>query len=274
MGTRAGNYFRGMPFRFLLLSLALISFSEARKTLADSPVAPAKATPSHDTTRPPVVLLHGLALSSFAMSKLAAGLEKAGFRTCSIDYPSRAHSIDTLAARFILPGVKRCFPGEDSIHFVTHSMGGILLRRLETLEGAPTIARSVLIAPPNRGSEVVDSLRHGWAFEAWNGPAGGQLGTDSNSVPLRLGTPRFEFGVIAATRSIDPLFSLWIPGPDDGKVAVERTKLGGMKDFTTVAASHTFVLWKEETVKKTVEFLREGRFGRSAPSVPLEPSAP
>jgi triacylglycerol lipase len=245
---------RALPALFALSLLACSSAATQRAV---------KGAPETETLeRPPVVLLHGLALTASAMNKLASGLEEAGFRTCAIDYPSREHPIDTLVVRFILPGVRRCFPKDTAIHFVTHSMGGILLRKLETLPDAPRIARSVLIAPPNQGSEVVDSLRDWWAFDAWNGPAGSELGTDSNSVPNRLGPPKFEFGVIAATRSVDPIFSLWIPGPDDGKVAVERTKLDGMRDFTTIAASHTFVLWKDVTVKQVVEFLKTGRFGR------------
>jgi triacylglycerol lipase len=217
----------------------------------------------NDPRGAPVVLLHGLALNTFSLKHLADGLKEAGFRPCAIGYPSRKHPIDTLAVRFILPEITRCFPGDTaSIHFVTHSMGGILARRIATLDGAPRFGRVVMIAPPNRGSEVVDRLAGTWAFDIWNGPAGRELGTDSASVPLRLGPPPFELGVIAATRSVEPLFSRWIPGRDDGKVAVENTKLEGMKDFVEVPASHTFVLWKDETLRQVVAFLREGKFIR------------
>jgi pimeloyl-ACP methyl ester carboxylesterase len=216
----------------------------------------------------PVVLLHGLALKAFTMKKIARGLEEAGYKTCRIDYPSRHYPIDTLVARFVAPRVEKCFPGESRpLNFVTHSMGGILLRKLALLPGAPKIGRAVMIAPPNHGSEVVDHLGDWKVFGLWNGPAGRELGTDSNSVPNRLnrlGAPRFEFGVLAANRSIEPVFSEWITGPDDGKVGVESAKLEGMKDFVEVEASHTFVLAKDETVKQVVAFLKGGRFRRDA----------
>jgi triacylglycerol lipase len=232
---------------------------------------PVREVPAQDrkASGEPVVLLHGLALNTFSMKKIRTGLKKAGFRTCAIGYPSRDYPIDTLAARYILPAISRCFPGDTArLHFVTHSMGGILTRRLATLPNAPRIGRVVMIAPPNQGSEVVDRIGSTWWFEAWNGPAGRELGTDSGSMPRRLGAPDFEFGVIAATRSVDPLFSRWIPGRDDGKVAVEHTKLEGMRDFVEIPASHTMVLWMDETVRQAVHFLREGRFLSQARTEP------
>lgn len=212
----------------------------------------------------PVVLLHGLTLNALSLKKLATGLKEAGYRTCRINYPSRDYPIDSLVVRFIRPRVAKCFPGESRpLNFVTHSMGGILLRKLATLPGSLPVGRVVMIAPPNHGSEVVDHLGDSKAFGLVNGPAGRELGTDSNSVPNqlnRLGPPAFEFGVIAANESLDPIFSGWIPGPDDGKVSVESTKLPRMKDFTEVESSHTLVLMKDETVRQVLAFLRDGRF--------------
>jgi triacylglycerol lipase len=244
-----------MRFAFLLAVLLLGCSSR-----------PARSGPA---TGEPVVLLHGLALKAFTMKKIARGLKEAGYRTCRIDYPSRHYPIDTLVARFVAPRVEKCFPGETRpLNFVTHSMGGILLRKLALLPGAPKIGRAVMIAPPNHGSEVVDRLGDWKVFGLWNGPAGRELGTDSSSVPNRLnrlGAPPFEFGVLAANRSIEPLFSEWIPGPDDGKVGIESAKLEGMKDFVEVEASHTFVLAKDETVRQVVAFLKDGRFRHAPP---------
>ena len=207
------------------------------------------------------MLLHGLTLHATSMKKLAKGLQDSGFRTCRVNYPSRDYPIDTLVARFVLPKVKRCFPKDTvPLNFVTHSLGGIILRRMETMSGAPRIGRVVMIAPPNQGSEVVDSLKDWKLFAWWNGPAGRELGTDSASEPRRLGVPRFEFGVIAATRSIEPWFSSLIPGRDDGKVAVEHTKLTGMRDFVEIPAPHMLVLWTDAAIVQSVSFLRTGKF--------------
>jgi triacylglycerol lipase len=216
----------------------------------------------------PVVLLHGLGLNAASMKKIREALKDDGYRVCSVNYPSRKYPIDTLVARFVAPKIRECFPRDTMpLHFVTHSLGGILVRALSRTADAPRIGRVVMIAPPNQGSEVVDNMADSWLFSgllnAWGGPAGYELGTDSNSMPrrlMRLGPPAFAFGVIAANKSLDPLFSEWIKGRDDGKVAVENTKLDGMRDFIEVPASHTTVLWKKETIKQVRAFLRTERF--------------
>ena len=209
----------------------------------------------------PVVLLHGLARSSSSMEEMVGKLETAGFQICNIDYPSRKHLIDTLVQRFVLPEIQRCFPGNaQPVNFVTHSLGGILVRRLAVLHPEFQIGRVVMLSPPNQGSEVVDKLGGGWWFKKFNGPAGNQLGTDSNSVPLRLPTPSFEFGVLAGTRSLDPISSWLIPGDDDGKVSLKRMRLEGMKDYREIAATHTYIMRDNEAIRQTIRFLKTGSF--------------
>jgi hypothetical protein len=122
------------------------------------------------------------------------------------------------------------------------------------------LGRVVMLAPPNRGSEVADRLKDNLFFKLCTGPAGQQLGTDESSVPRRLGPIDFELGVIAGDRSLNPLFSSWIPGPDDGKVSVAAARLDGMKDFLIVHHSHTWMPWSRNVVNATVRFLRAGCF--------------
>jgi len=259
IGYRVPSYLPSMLHRLLPASLLAASCLVA---------ACSSPRPRASADGEPVALLHGLALNAYTLKKIAARLGEAGYRTCRVDYPSRDYPIDTLVVRFILPKIAACFPGETRpVNFVTHSMGGILLRKLATLPAAPRIGRVVMIAPPNHGSEVVDHLGDWKVFGLWNGPAGRELGTDSGSVPNRLnrlGPPAFELGVIAANRSLEPLFSEWIPGDDDGKVGVESTKLPGMKDFIEIEASHTLVLLKDETAEQAAAFLRNGTFKRDS----------
>jgi hypothetical protein len=118
-----------------------------------------------------------------------------------------------------------------------------------------------MLGPPNQGSEVVDRLGH-WAIFGWiNGPAGRQWGTSSNSLPLRLPAPPVDFGVIAGTRSINWILSCMIPGPDDGKVSVARTKLEGMHGFVTVSTAHPFLMGNREVIRLTRSFLHDGHWG-------------
>ena len=102
-------------------------------------------------------------------------------------------------------------------------------------------------------------------FKKINGPAGNELGTDQNSVPSRLGPANFPVGVIAGTRSINWINSLLIPGRDDGKVSVERTRLPGMADWIAIPATHPFIMRNKTAMAETVAFLRSGKFDHSLP---------
>ena len=211
-----------------------------------------------------VVLLHGLCRTARSMRLMAACLESAGFAVSNVDYASRSATVEELAESVvggILAGVT------DPVCFVTHSMGGILVRLYGDRHPEAKIGRVVMLGPPNQGSEVVDHLKHWWLFQRLNGPAGQQLGTDEQSVPLRIGRPHFPVGVIAGCISINRINSLMIDGPDDGKVSVARTHLEGMHDHIVLRTSHPFMMKNPEAIRQALVFLREGRFDRSSPKV-------
>ena len=207
-----------------------------------------------------VVLLHGLARTSQSMAPMAAFLERQNFRVSNIDYPSREKPIDELAPLAVEAGIQECTDESSKIHFVTHSLGGILVRVYLSRKTLDRLGRVVMLAPPNQGSEVVDNLRNMPGFDLWNGPAGSQLGTDPESVPSTLGPVDFPVGVIAGTTTINLLLSQFLPNPDDGKVSVERTRVNGMQDFATVAVSHPFIMRNDEAKALTLRFLKTGRF--------------
>ena len=208
-----------------------------------------------------VIVLHGLARSERAMRPLAGHLEAAGFAVTNLDYSSTTATVEELVEAHLLPPVQAQAEAE-RLHFVTHSMGGILVRQLIATQRPPNLGRVVMIAPPNRGSELVDKLGGLPPFRWINGPAGSQLGTGDASLPLRLGAADFPLGVIAGRRSFNPLYSWLIPGDDDGKVAVERAKLEGMTDFIVIDRSHTFIQNGPDTADQAVQFLRNGAFHR------------
>lgn len=206
-----------------------------------------------------VVLLHGLARSAGSMHSMAEYLQENGYSVCNIDYPSRHHAIETLTADFVLPAIEDCFSNGE-IHFVTHSLGGIIVRQISAKNNHIQIGRVVMLAPPNQGSEVVDKLGNFGLFNWLNGPAGQQLGTDSDALPNKLGPANFELGVIAGNRSINLILSALIPGRDDGKVAVKRAGLKGMHDFLVVEAVHPLIMDNDEVQRQTLHFLQTGRF--------------
>ena len=117
-----------------------------------------------------------------------------------------------------------------------------------------------MLAPPSRGSEVPDKLGGIFLYKWINGPAGNQLGTDNMSIPLQLSEPNFELGIIAGDRSVNPILSLLIPGPDDGKVALSRVKPSTMTDYTQIHATHTFIPQNAKAIAQTKYFLTHGTF--------------
>jgi pimeloyl-ACP methyl ester carboxylesterase len=205
-----------------------------------------------------VILLHGLARTSASMDFLQSALEQEGYSVANIDYPSRKHNIAKLAEMAIDAGLDACMGAK--IHFVTHSLGGILVRYYLEIKKIHNLGRVVMLAPPNQGSQVVDNWRCVPGYSFLNGPAGLELGTDSSSVPLALGPVDYELGVIAGTKSVNLILSLSLPNPNDGKISVQNTKVAGMKDFITVPHSHPFIMNSDLVAEQTINFLREGSF--------------
>ncbi len=218
-----------------------------------------------------VILLHGLARTSGSMEKLEEELQQAGFLTVNIDYPSTKKRIENLSADAVSRGVNRCRNEQaDTIHFVTHSMGGILVRYYLSLSDIDELGRVVMLSPPNRGSEVVDTIGDLTSFQWYNGPAGGQLGTGDDSLVMKLGPVNFPLGVITgdAPAFFDGWFADMIPGPNDGKVAVERARVEGMKDFLVLPHNHTFIMSQEDVITQTIFFLHHERFDHRRPDGP------
>ena len=212
-----------------------------------------------------VVLLHGLMRSTGSRNKLEKLLKQDGYHTVNLGYPSRDYPIETLAPLAIEPALAECRNiNAEKINFVTHSLGGILVREYVSKNNIPELNRVVMLGPPNQGSEAVDSLRDSPGFERLNGPAGEQLGTDRDSVPRRLGRVDFELGVIAGSNSINPILSQMVPGDDDGKVSIEATKVAGMTDFIVVPASHPFLLIEKPVLLQVTYFLKNGLFEKGA----------
>ena len=211
-----------------------------------------------------VILLHGLCRTSHSMAKMERALTNAGYQVQNVSYPSRTASIQKLADDAIGKAVANCRrDGVTKIDFVTHSLGGILVRSYLARHALPELGRVVMLAPPNQGSEVVDKLGWTFVFKWLNGPAGNELGTGTNSTPNQLGPVNYPVGVIAGDRSINWINSLLIPGADDGKVSIERTKLAGMSDHIVIHTAHPFIMKNREAIRQTIQFLRSGAFNHA-----------
>jgi triacylglycerol lipase len=207
-----------------------------------------------------VILIHGLGRTAASMAILGNRLENAGYRVVRFGYPSTSEPIDTLVAE-LQTEVERCCRVEtETVHFVTHSMGGVLVRAY--LAGQPRAHRGrvVMLSPPSQGSEIVDTFASTPLLRSLLGPAGSQLGTGASGIAQRLPPIRFNLGIMTGDRSLNPLSSWLIPGPDDGKVGVDRARLDGTADFLVLPATHTFIMNRRDVADEAIHFLQEGRF--------------
>jgi hypothetical protein len=192
------------------------------------------------------------------MRPLARRLRDAGFRTHNLDYPSTCHPIATLVDEHVRPAVEAAEGAP--LRVVTHSLGGILVRAYAVRYGLPDGTRVVMIAPPNAGSAIADTLHDRWPFRWWCGPALRELGTAEGCVPPALGPVDFELGVIAGDRDIYPWFRPLLGAASDGLVPVAGTTVEGMADFAVVRAGHAFIMRHPAVGRLTVRFLQTGRF--------------
>lgn len=223
------------------------------------------AAPELTPSRSHVVLLHGFGRSAGSMTLFEEALSKRGYTVHNLGYPSRAASIEALAGRLAQAVARCCDDPRQPVHFVTHSMGGILVRAYLDGHRPANLGRVVMLAPPNHGSEWVDTLRK-LPFFGLAGPAAAELGTDADSAPRRLPPVDFELGVLIGGRSWNPLGSWLIPGRDDGTVSHASARVEGMTDFRVVPQNHTFIVRSPAVAWEVIYFLEHGEFTRALKS--------
>lgn len=257
---RLSGVFTILLFAFFFLSLASCS---KRNFLVK--------VPSDDNVKSEcVVLVHGLSRTYRSLNRMQETLTDTGYHTVSLNYPSTKKTIEAIAGEDFPPAVDKCREFSPAvIHFVTHSLGGIVVRKAFSESRPANLGRVVMLSPPNHGSDVTDKLKDWWFYSWLNGPAGMQLSTAVDSVPNQLGNVDYPVGVITGDRHafFDAWFSFLIPGRDDGKVSVERAKVDGMKDFLVVHESHPFIMNSDYVIAETVYFLTHGAFKHKKDSV-------
>ncbi|WP_369159283.1 alpha/beta fold hydrolase [Candidatus Thiodiazotropha sp. LNASS1] len=240
----------------LLLILTVLLITGLGCSLA--PITEADAdTPQNRET---VVVLHGLGRSKAAMWLLASRLEDAGYNAVRIDYDS-FRTTPNLIVDAVTQDIERCCENrQHPIHFVGHSMGGLIIRAYLDRQRPENLGRVVMIGTPNHGTDFVDKYRHRWWLQI-AGEAALALGTDSESFPNTLPRPDYPLGVIAGYREgsmhDDP-----IAGPDDGLVPVYSTLIEGMDDFILIESGHSAMRYDKNVALQTIYFLKHGQFER------------
>lgn len=219
-----------------------------------------EAPQTGDARCPGVVLLHGIARSSASLTRLERALRAAGFATLNIDYASRSKPIAALADD-IHSVITRFAERNAPLHFVAHSMGGLVTRAYIAKYRPARLAGVVMLGTPNGGSEVADFLSGSRLYRALYGPAGLELTTMPATRLNTLPAVNYPVGVIAGNRFVDPVAGLFVlPKPNDGRVSVQSAMLAGMADHIVIKASHTGLPRHTVAIEQTIAFLRDGRF--------------
>ncbi|MES2707779.1 MAG: alpha/beta fold hydrolase [Verrucomicrobiota bacterium] len=214
-----------------------------------------------------VVLVHGMDWFRDTLKPTADFLNREGYRTINIRYPSRKVSGTEEAVNWVDKVVaERCTDPRRKIHLVAHSMGTVVVREYLAEHRPARLGHVVLLAAPNRGTPLASPLR--WKpLGQMICPAAAGLGCGKKGIPLSEPVPvDFSPGILMGNRpGWFPYFSPFLPGPDDGVVPVSSGSLPGMAELRVLPASHTSMPRNAGVLSETLSFLRTGRFTPEPP---------
>ena len=207
-----------------------------------------------------VFLVHGVLRSASSMSKIESALKEKGFKTHNFEYSSRKETIKAISKR-LHKEIKKVYERDiESISFVTHSFGTIVIRYYLANHTLKKKGRFVMIAPPNKGSQWARILSRLSLYQWVLGVAGGKIQDVEKSIPAITAPPPIEFGVIAGGTGTRIGMNPLLPGDDDGTITVEETRLEGMKDFIQIIGQHSLLLTQKSVIDNVVHFLNTGKF--------------
>lgn len=209
-----------------------------------------------------VVLIHGLGRSPRSLLAVRLWLWRAGYKVVNVRYPSRRVTVQTAVDQWLRPVLSRLVVAKGArVHFVTHSLGGILFRAwAESRNPDFPLGRTVMLGPPNQGSEVLAQLGRRHWLRRILGPVVDELGVDEGSTPRRLGAVPPGTGIIMGNKPVITLFRDMLGPESDGIVSVAGGWVAGQADFMVAPADHTFIMWRPRILRAVERFLKEGAF--------------
>lgn len=208
-----------------------------------------------------VIMIHGLFNSSSRMDRFEEYFKERGYQVLNIDYPSADYPVEELSQKYLKPIVDSISVAEEQdVHFITHSLGGLVLRHYLTHNNPPGLGRVVMLSPPNHGSELADLFLKRSLARKIAGPATMELRTENNGFFEKLGPIDYNLGIIAGNKSYTRGTDRHLPGADDGMVAIDSMKLEGMTDFIILNEHHRGLTRSIDAMKQAEYFLKNRQF--------------
>lgn len=222
-----------------------------------------------------VILLHGLGEGRDSMAPLAKHLRTAldatvltfGYASVKADIDAHGRALDAVVSHL---------PHAETLSFVGHSLGNLVVRRWMALAAARDLARTrrmVMLGPPNQGSDLARMAARIWGLASLAEGASRDLVVDWPRVAPSLAVPTCDFGIVAGGRGDDAGYSLLLEGDDDAVVRVAETRLPGASDFVVVPVHHAAMMRDAAVQRATAEFLQTGRFPELPQQGPRGPAA-
>lgn len=215
-------------------------------------------------SRQSIILLHGFGGHPLQTALLARRLCASGYDVANLGYPSWrwpiARILDHLHQR-----IASTTPEAPAVHFVGHSMAGLLLRAYLARHRPPRLGRVVMLGTPHGGSELADLCYRLHLDRPILNQAGALLRTQRDpAIQALFGKIDYPLGIIAGDRPMTgALPALLFRAPNDGKVSVAATHCPGQSDHMVMPVAHTAMIYSRPVADQVAHFLRDGRFPRT-----------
>lgn len=204
--------------------------------------------------RETVVLVHGIWMLGLEMKLLARRLRLAGYRVRQFRYPSIVGTAEENVESLRQFAVAS--EGE-TVHFVCHSMGGLLTHELFAKYPEQRPGRILAMGTPFNGSWTAERLCQ---LRLERATLGKTLLPLLERRPARWMADR-ELGIMAGTYPLGIGAVLGtMPGPNDGTVSVAETELPGAIEHRCEHVNHFGLLVSRGVFGRVTRFLRTGRF--------------
>jgi pimeloyl-ACP methyl ester carboxylesterase len=208
-----------------------------------------------------VLLVHGLWMHGVAMRLMQHRLERHGFAVRAYSYPTVRMNLRDNALRLArycnaLAGCR--------LHLVGHSMGGLVALKAAELLPYSTRGRVVLIGTPFADSYSGRQLGRVHGGRLLLGKCMDQWLKESHRDALS----DLDIGVVAGDGGfgMGRIIAPGLPKPHDGVIAVNETRVPGMRDHVTLRVSHTAMLISRPVLHQVCAYLKHGRFDRAEPN--------